>query len=94
MQSPPTIDIAVFAMYLAVVVSLGIWFARSNRSAKDFMQRYLKRAGAAGDALRILGRATLEWGALGTGVALSMLGQKSLGDSRWKLSGIFDGDRD
>ena len=31
------------------------------------------------------------WGVLGTGVALAMMGQKSLLDAWWKLSGIFAG---
>jgi SSS family solute:Na+ symporter len=58
---------------------------------KDFMQRYLKRGEDEEGALRILRGATLMWGILGTGVALAMLGQKSLLDSWWKLSGIFAG---
>jgi SSS family solute:Na+ symporter len=33
----------------------------------------------------------LAWGILGTGVALAMMGQKSLLDAWWKLSGIFAG---
>jgi len=58
---------------------------------KDFVQRYLKRGEDEEGALRILRGATLLWGVLGTGVALAMLGQKSLLDSWWKLSGIFAG---
>ena len=58
---------------------------------KDFTQRYLKRGEDEEGALKILRRATLVWGMLGTGVALAMIGQKSLLDSWWKLSGIFAG---
>ena len=41
--------------------------------------------------MRILRGATLVWGVLGTGVALAMIGQKSLLDTWWKVSGIFAG---
>ena len=58
---------------------------------KDFFQRNLKRGEDDKDALQILRGATLAWGVLGTGVALAMMGQKSLLDAWWKLSGIFAG---
>ena len=58
---------------------------------KDFFQRHLKRGENETDALKILRGATLFWGVLGTGVALAMMGQKSLLDAWWKLSGIFSG---
>ena len=58
---------------------------------KDFVQRHLNRGKTEADALRMLRNATLMWGVLGTGVALAMIGQKSLLDAWWKLSGIFAG---
>jgi len=58
---------------------------------KDFFQHHLKRGESETDALKILRGATLFWGVLGTGVALAMMGQKSLLDAWWKLSGIFAG---
>ncbi len=58
---------------------------------KDFFQRHLKRGESETDAMKILRGATLFWGVLGTGVALAMMGQKSLLDAWWKLSGIFAG---
>ena len=58
---------------------------------KDFFQRHFKRGENEMDALKILRGATLFWGVLGTGVALAMMGQKSLLDAWWKLSGIFAG---
>ncbi len=58
---------------------------------KDFFQRHFKRGESETDALKILRGATLFWGVLGTGVALAMMGQKSLLDAWWKLSGIFAG---
>ena len=58
---------------------------------KDFFQRHLKRGQDEEDSMRILRGATLVWGVLGTGVALAMIGQKSLLDTWWKVSGIFAG---
>jgi len=58
---------------------------------KDFFQRHLKRGQNEEDSMRILRGATLVWGVLGTGVALAMIGQKSLLDTWWKVSGIFAG---
>jgi len=58
---------------------------------KDFIQRFFRRGENDKDALRILRASTLVWGILGTGVALAMMGQKSLLDAWWKLSGVFAG---
>ena len=58
---------------------------------KDFIQRFFRRGENDKDALRILRVSTLVWGILGTGVALAMMGQKSLLDAWWKLSGVFAG---
>ena len=37
MQTLPAIDVAVLAVYLLAVVGMGVWFARANRTSKDFM---------------------------------------------------------
>jgi solute:Na+ symporter, SSS family len=42
-------------------------------------------------AMRVLRGSTMVWGVVGTGVALAMMGQKSLLDAWWKLSGVFAG---
>jgi SSS family solute:Na+ symporter len=41
--------------------------------------------------LRFLRRATVIWGAVATGVALAMIGVKSILDTWWLLSGVFAG---
>ena len=41
--------------------------------------------------MRVLHGAPLVWGALGTGVALAMIGVKAALDAWWTLSGIFAG---
>ena len=58
---------------------------------KDFIQRFYRRGQDDKDALKTLRASTLVWGILGTGVALAMMGQKSLLDAWWTLSGIFAG---
>ena len=58
---------------------------------KDFIQRFYRRGQDDKDALKTLRASTLVWGILGTGVALAMMGQKSLLDAWWKLSGVFAG---
>ena len=37
MQTLPTFDIWILALYLAAVVGLGCWLARRNRTTNDFM---------------------------------------------------------
>jgi SSS family solute:Na+ symporter len=58
---------------------------------KDFAQRYLNYGTDEVSSMKVLRGATLVWGVLGTGVALAMIGQKSLLDTWWKVSGIFAG---
>jgi len=57
----------------------------------DFYKRYLRPDAGERESMRVLHGSTLLWGAVGTGVALAMIGQKSLLDTWWKLSGIFTG---
>jgi SSS family solute:Na+ symporter len=57
----------------------------------DFYKRYLRPDASERQSMVVLHGSTLLWGAVGTGVALAMIGQKSLLDAWWKLSGIFTG---
>ncbi|NQT51157.1 sodium:solute symporter [bacterium] len=57
----------------------------------DIYQRYIRPGAGEKESMRVLYASTLLWGTVGTGVALAMIGQKSLLDVWWKLSGIFTG---
>jgi len=57
----------------------------------DFYKRYIRPDAGERESMRVLHVSTLLWGAVGTGVALAMIGEKSLLDRWWQLSGIFTG---
>ena len=92
-QLPPGLaGLLIAAIFAAAMSSIDTSLNSSATvTLKDFTQRYLKSGEDEEGALKILRKATLVWGMLGTGVALAMIGQKSLLDSWWKLSGIFAG---
>ena len=92
-QLPPgAAGLLIAAIFAAAMSSIDTSLnSAATVTLKDFVQRHLNRGKTEADALRILRNATLVWGVLGTGVALAMIGQKSLLDTWWKLSGIFAG---
>ena len=92
-QLPPgAAGLLIAAIFAAAMSSIDTSLnSAATVTLKDFVQRHLNRGKTEADALRILRNATLTWGVLGTGVALAMIGQKSLLDAWWKLSGIFAG---
>ena len=92
-QLPPgAAGLLIAAIFAAAMSSIDTSLnSAATVTLKDFVQRHLNRGKTEADALRILRNATLMWGVLGTGVALAMIGQKSLLDAWWKLSGIFAG---
>ena len=92
-QLPPgAAGLLIAAIFAAAMSSIDTSLnSAATVTLKDFVQRHLNRGQTESDALRILRTATLVWGVLGTGVALAMIGQKSLLDAWWKLSGIFAG---
>ena len=57
----------------------------------DLYRRYLRPQAGEKESMRVLHLATLLWGALGTGTALSLIGVRSILDAWWVLSGIFAG---
>ena len=92
-QLPPGLaGLLIAAIFAAAMSSIDTSLnSAATVTLKDFVQRYLNRGKKEADAMRLLRTATLMWGVLGTGVALAMIGQKSLLDAWWKLSGIFAG---
>lgn len=57
----------------------------------DWYQRFFRPQAGERESMRVLHLASLLWGALGTGVALAMIGVKAALDAWWTLSGIFAG---
>ena len=57
----------------------------------DIYKRYIRKRAGEKESMRVLHVTTLAWGAIGTGVALAMIGVKSILGAWWKLSGIFAG---
>jgi len=57
----------------------------------DWYQRFFRPRADERESMRVLHSASLVWGALGTGVALAMIGVKAALDAWWTLSGIFAG---
>jgi solute:Na+ symporter, SSS family len=57
----------------------------------DIWKRYLNPDIDEKGSMRVLYGSTIVWGVIGTGVALAMIGVKSVLDAWWTLSGIFAG---
>jgi len=57
----------------------------------DIYKRYVRPRAGERESMRVLHVATLLWGAVGTAVALAMIGVKSVLDAWWKMSGTFAG---
>ena len=58
---------------------------------KDLYQRYLDPDVGERTSMRVLRVSTVAIGLIGTGVAVALIGQKSILDAWWKLQGIFAG---
>jgi solute:Na+ symporter, SSS family len=57
----------------------------------DFYKRYARPKAGERESMLVLHIGTLVWGALGTGIALAMIGVRAALDAWWTLSGIFAG---
>ena len=57
----------------------------------DWYRRFVRPQATDRESMRVLHAASFVWGALGTGVALAMIGVKAALDAWWTLSGIFAG---
>jgi len=90
---PPGLAGLLFAAIFAAAMSSIDTSLNSSATVllSDFYKRYLRPRAGERESMHVLHGATLAWGAVGTGVALAMMGQKSLLDAWWQLSGIFTG---
>ncbi len=57
----------------------------------DYYQRYWRPAATEPQKMKVLYRATIAFGVLGTGLALAMINVRSALDTWWLLAGIFSG---
>ena len=83
----------LFAAILAAAMSSIDTSLNSSATVvlSDIYKRYIRPAAGERESMNVLHGATLFWGAVGTGVAVWMIGEKSLLDRWWQLSGIFTG---
>ena len=90
---PPGIaGLLIAAIFAAAMSSID---TSLNSSAtvilKDLYQRYLNPEVTEQQAMRVLRSSTVVIGLIGTGVALLLIGQKSILDAWWQLQGVFSG---
>ncbi len=90
---PPGLAGLLFAAIFAAAMSSIDTSLNSSATVilSDIYKRYIRPDAGEKESMRVLHASTLFWGAVGTGVALAMIGQESLLDAWWKLSGIFTG---
>ncbi len=89
---PGAAGLLIAALFAAAMSSID---TSLNSSATillaDVYRRYVRPGAGERESMRVLYAATLAVGAAGTGVAVAMIGQKSVLEAWWKLSGIFAG---
>jgi SSS family solute:Na+ symporter len=90
---PPGLAGLLFAAIFAAAMSSIDTSLNSSATIilSDIYKRYIRPDCGERESMRVLHGATLFWGAVGTGAALAMIGQASLLDIWWQLSGIFTG---
>ena len=92
-ELPPGLAGLLIAALLAAAMSSIDTSLNSSATVilSDFYRGWLQRTVSEREAMRVLYAATVVMGVLGVGVALAMIGVKSLLDAWWTLSGIFAG---
>ena len=90
---PPGLAGLLFAAIFAAAMSSIDTSLNSSATVilSGIYKRTIRPEAGERESMRVLHGSTLLWGAVGTGVALAMMGQRSLLDAWWKLSGIFTG---
>jgi len=90
---PPGVAGLIIAAIFAAAMSSVDTSLNSSATVilSDVYRRYVNPDIGEKGAMRVLHLATLIWGAIGTSVALALIGAESLLDAWWLLSGIFAG---
>jgi len=82
----------IAALFAAAMSSIDTSLNSSSTIAlQDFYRRWLNPHANETQSLRFLRIMTVLFGLIGTGVALAMMGVKSILDVWWKISGVFAG---
>ena len=92
-QLPPGVRGLLLAAIFAAAMSTLSTSLNSSATLllTDWYRRFFRPEADERESMRVLHGASLVWGALGTGVALAMIGVKAALDAWWTLSGIFAG---
>jgi len=92
-QLPPGVRGLLLAAIFAAAMSTLSTSLNSSATLllTDWYRRFFRPDAGERESMRVLHGASLVWGALGTGVALAMIGVKAALDTWWTLSGIFAG---
>ncbi len=89
---PGVTGLLIAALFAATMSSID---TSLNSSAtivlSDIYKRYWNPEAGEKQSMRVLHVSTLLWGAVGTGVALALIGVKSVLDAWWTLAGVFAG---
>lgn len=92
-QMPPGLaGLLIAALFAAAMSSIDTSLNSSSTVLlEDFYKRWIRHGAGERESLRFLRVTTVVWGALGTGIALAMIGVESILDAWWKISGVFAG---
>jgi SSS family solute:Na+ symporter len=92
-QLPPGVRGLLLAAIFAAAMSTLSTSLNSSATLllTDWYRRFFRPEAGERESMRVLHLASLVWGALGTAVALAMIGVKAALDAWWTLSGIFAG---
>jgi SSS family solute:Na+ symporter len=92
-QLPPGVKGLLLAAVFAAAMSTLSTSLNSSATLllTDWYRRFFRPEAGERESMHVLHGASLVWGALGTGVALAMIGVKAALDAWWTLSGIFAG---
>ncbi|MHC4402398.1 MAG: sodium:solute symporter family protein [Planctomycetota bacterium] len=87
---PGVAGLLIAAIFAAAMSSIDTSLNSSATiTLADIYKRYVRPHAGERESMRVLRASTVAWGALGTTVALALIGVKSVLDAWWILSGLF-----